>query len=91
MDVIFASFYLVFKIVRTIIGSASEEFFKGCHRKDGVVDEKKIDEFVSDLWDWDWDSVIVRPLVKVETEFRNIYSDTTAQRIYIFPYKELEL
>lgn len=75
----------------TIIGSASEEFFKGCHRKDGVVDEKKIDEFVSDLWDWDWDSVIVRPLVKVETEFRNIYSDTTAQRIYIFPYKELEL
>ncbi len=29
--------------------------------------------------DWDW--------VKVNTEFRNISSDTTAQRIYIFRIK----
>ena len=74
----------------TFIGPTSEEFFKECHRKNGVA-EDNIDKFISDLWDWDWDSVIVRPLVKVKTEFREISCDTTAQRIYVFPYKELEL
>ena len=72
------------------VGPTSEEFFKECHRKNGVAEEN-IDNFVSDLWDWNWDSVIVRPLVKIKTEFREISSDTTAQRIYVFPYKELEL
>ena len=52
----------------TFIGPTSEEFFKECHRKNGVTEED-IDKFVSDLWDWDWDSVIVRPLVKVKTGF----------------------
>ena len=75
----------------TFIGPASEEFFKDCHRQNGVVDEKLIDKFVSDLWDWDWDSVIVRPLLKIETRFSEISSETTTQRIYIFPYKELGL
>ena len=74
----------------TFIGPTSEEFFKECHRKNGVA-EDNIDKFVSDLWDWDWDSVIVRPLVKVKTEFREISSDTTAQRIYVFPYKDLQV
>ena len=74
----------------TFVGPTSEEFFKECHRENGVAEEN-IDNFVSDLWDWDWDSVIVRPLVKVKTEFREISSDTTAQRIYVFPYKDLQV
>lgn len=75
----------------TFVGSTSEEFFKECHRKNGVEDEEKIDKFVSDLWDWDWDSVIVRPLVKIKSRFIDTSSDTTAQRIYVFPYRELKL
>ncbi len=75
----------------TFVGSVSKEFFKEWHRKNGVVDEKIIDKFVSDLWDWDWDSVIVRPLVKVKTGFIETSSDTTTQRVYIFPYRELKL
>ena len=75
----------------TFVGPTSDEFFKECHRKDGVTDEKKIDEFVSDLWDWDWDSVVVKPLIKIGTGLREVPSETTAQRIYVFPYKELEL
>ena len=65
-------------------------FSRNVIEKNGVA-EDNIDKFISDLWDWDWDSVIVRPLVKVKTEFREISCDTTAQRIYVFPYKELEL
>lgn len=56
-----------------------------------MEDEEKIDKFVSDLWDWDWDSVIVRPLVKIKSRFIDTSSDTTAQRIYVFPYRELKL
>lgn len=74
----------------TFVGPTSEEFFKEKYRRHGAANEQAIDELVSKLWDWDWDSVIVRPLVKVETEFREISSDTTAQRIYIFPYRTLE-
>ena len=75
----------------TIVGPVSEEFFKEKFRRRGAANEEVVEEMVSDLWDWDWDSVIVKPLVKVETEFREISSDTTAHRIYVFPYKELEL
>lgn len=63
----------------TFIGPTSEDFFK------------ENDEPVSQLWDWDWDTVIVRPLVNVESEFIETSSDTTAQRIYVFPYRELTL
>ena len=73
----------------TFVGPTSEEFFKECHRKNGVEDEEKIEKFVSDLWDWD--SVIVSPLVKVKSGFIDTSSDTTAQRIYVFPYRELKL
>ena len=75
----------------TFVGPVSEEFFKEKFRRRGAANEEVVEEMVSDLWDWDWDSVIVKPLVKVETEFREISSDTTAHRIYVFPYKELEL
>ena len=75
----------------TFVGPVSEEFFKECHRKNGVEDEEKINKFVSELWDWDWDSVIVRPLVKVKSGFIDTSSEATAQRIYVFPYRELKL
>lgn len=74
----------------TFVGSASKEFFKEMYRKRGALEEK-LDELVSQLWDWDWDSVVVKPLVKIDTGLGEMPSETTAQRIYVFPYKELEL
>lgn len=74
----------------TFVGSASKEFFKEMYRKRGTLEEK-LDELVSQLWDWDWDSVVVKPLVKIDTGLGEMPSETTAQRIYVFPHKELEL
>lgn len=74
----------------TFVGPASKEFFKEMYRKRGALEEK-IDELVSQLCDWDWDSVVVKPLVKIDTGLGEMPSETTAQRIYVFPYKELEL
>ena len=73
------------------IGPITEQFLREMYRRDGEIKEEKIDELISNLWDWDWDSVIVKPLVEVETELGEISSETTAQRIYIFPYKKLKL
>ncbi|MBQ7852825.1 MAG: hypothetical protein IJ342_08155 [Muribaculaceae bacterium] len=75
----------------TFISPITEQFLREMYRKDGEIKEEKIDELISNLWDWDWDSVIVKPLVEVETELGEISSETTAQRIYIFPYKKLKL
>lgn len=73
------------------VGPISEEFLKEKYRRQGAANEKVIDERISNLWDWDWDSVIIRPLVKVKSGFIDTSSDTTAQRIYVFPYRELKL
>lgn len=75
----------------TFVGPATEAFFKDCHRKTEWKMKIKIGKLVSDLWDWDWHSVIVRPLVEVESGFIETSSDTTAQRIYVFPYRDLKL
>ena len=55
----------------------------------GSLIEKDFQEYKSELWNWDWDKVVVRPLVKIKTECDEISSETTVQRIYIFPYKTL--
>lgn len=70
------------------VGPVSKEFFKEMYRKRGALEEK-IDELVSQLWDWNWDSVVVKPLVKIDTGLGEMPSETTAQRIYIFPYRDL--
>lgn len=74
----------------TFVGPASKEFFKEMYRKRGALEEK-IDELVSQLWDWNWDSVVVKPLVIIDTGLGEMPSETTAQRIYIFPYRDLRL
>ncbi|MDE6754343.1 MAG: hypothetical protein K2J82_07010 [Muribaculaceae bacterium] len=74
----------------TLIGPTSEEFFKEKYRKCGAA-EDKIDEFVSQLWDWEWDTVVVKPLVKIDIGSGEMPSEITAQRIYLFPYKESAL
>lgn len=70
-----------------IIGPLTVDFLRKDFNKDGPRSEEDFQEYKSDLWDWDWDEVVVRPLVKIKTEFGEIASDTTAKRIFIFPYK----
>lgn len=71
-----------------VIDPLTEDFLRKDFNQDGSRSEEDFQEYKSDLWDWDWDEVVVRPLVKIKTEFGEITSDTTAKRIFIFPYKE---
>lgn len=72
-----------------IVGPLTVDFLRKDFNKFGPRSEKDFQEYKSELWDWDWDKVVVRPLVKIKNEFIEISSETTAQRIYILPYKTL--
>jgi len=69
-----------------VVGSLTADFLN----KFGPRNEEDFQEYKSDLCDWGWDKIVVRPLVKIKTKFGEISSDPTAQRIYNFPYKTLQ-
>lgn len=57
-----------------------------------MIKYNSVDEAVEDWNDWDWDSVIVRPLVRVKDTFGEAMPETVlVQRVNIFPYKRFEL
>ncbi len=62
-----------------VIDPLTEDFLRKDFNQDGSRSEEDFQEYKSDLWDWDWDEVVVRPLVKIKTEFGEIASDTTAK------------
>ena len=72
-----------------VVGPLTVDFLRKDFNKYGPRSEKDFQEYKSELWDWDWDKVVVRPLVKIKTEYGEISSETIVQRIYIFPYKTL--
>ncbi len=74
-----------------VVGPVSVDFMRSNFDKNGYRNEEDFQKYMSRLWDWDWDTVIVHPLVKIKTEFGEISSDMTAQRIYLFPYQELKI
>ena len=43
------------------------------------------------LWDWLWDSVIIRPLVTLERSGEVMKSEALVRRICLFPYREFEV
>ena len=48
------------------------------------------EDFVKEgLWDCDWDSVIVRPLVKIDNE--EWYDKMLVRRPFVFPYKQFDI
>lgn len=74
-----------------VVGPVTVDFLRKDFNKYGPRSEEDFQEYKSELWDWDWDKVVVRPLVKIKTEYGEISSETIAQRINIFPYKTLSI
>ena len=72
-----------------VVGPLTPDFLKKEFEQDDFRDDIPFEEYLKQLWDWDWDKVVVRPLVKIETKYGEIATDTTAQRIYLFPYYSL--
>ena len=48
------------------------------------------DDYIKEgLWDCDWDSVIVRPLVKIDNE--EWHERMLVHRPFVFPYKKFDI
>lgn len=78
-----------FVIPAIVIGPFSEDVIKQWFDELPEVDD--YEHYVECFTDWDWDAVMVRPLVRVEDEF-GLLGDTLAiSRVYVFPYRKFEL
>ena len=47
------------------------------------------EDYVNDWDDWHWDSVAVRPLVKLKSCFEQMTDTEVVPRVYLFPYHKL--
>jgi ribonuclease J len=73
-----------------IVGPITEEFLKSQTEADALC-PLSYDEIKEDMWDWDWDCVVVRPLVRLANEYDTIPELALVHRVDIFPYKEFDL
>ena len=46
------------------------------------------EDFIASLYDWDWDSMVVNPLVKLSNGFDEMTDKEIVPRVYLFPYRE---
>lgn len=72
-----------------IVGPITEDFLKAHIEADDLC-PMSYDEVKENMWDWNWDCVVVRPLVRLANEYDTIPELTFVHRIDIFPYKEFD-
>ena len=65
------------------------EFIRECYEQDEEwqVFCPDLEESLKGWNDWDWDQVVVQPLVK-ECAFQKMNDIEYTSRIYLFPYRE---
>ena len=67
----------------------TKEYMRAFYEADGWTD---VDEMIDGLSDYEWDAVIVRPLVRIKCDtFGEMGETEIIQRTDIFPYKKYEL
>lgn len=77
-----------------VVGPITEQYLRELYERDKAfqMGHDSADEAVAAWCDWDWDSIIVRPLVRL----RNCWGEEMGQtvlvhRVYSFPYKKFEV
>lgn len=85
-DKAYAIYYAGFNVVISceIIGPITEEFVRKQYEK-YVLMPNTDEEYVEKLWDWHWDTVIIKPLVRIKNEFKELPDFDDVNRIYLFP------
>lgn len=66
-------------------GPLTEEFLRRQFDADIFSVSDTFEEYIEKLWDWDWDQVVVRPLVQLANRFTSTSPQLPTQRIYLFP------
>lgn len=76
-----------------VVGPLTEEYLRKFYDtdKDMQFAFSSADEAVEQWIDWDWDSIIVRPLVRLKNDWEEMGETVMVRRVYVFPYKKFEI
>ena len=88
---IYEGFNAVFPAI--VVESLSEEYLRRSYTAEGWdFDNPSVDELIKNWWDWNWDSVVVRPLVRIIDCCMIPMGETViVNRVYVFPYKKFDI
>lgn len=72
-----------------VVGPLTEEYLRKLYETDTDLQTgySSTDEVVEKWPDWNWDSVIVRPLVRLKNDWEEMSETVMVNRVYLFPYK----
>lgn len=75
-----------------IVGPLTEEYLRQLYETDPEMQlgYSSADEAIERWSDWNWDSVIVRPLVRLKNDWEEMGENVIINRVYLFPYKVFE-
>lgn len=59
--------------------------------EEGYGTSDTFEEFLETHYDWGWDAVIVRPLVRLKNDWEERGETEVIQRVYLIPYKTFEI
>lgn len=76
-----------------VVGPLTEEFLRKLYEtnEDMQIGYSSADEAVEQWSDWNWDSVIVRPLVRLKNDWEEMGDTVMINRVYVFQYKRFEV
>lgn len=86
-DKVYAIYYAGYNVIIPceVIGPITEEFVRKQYEEDGLTSDT-YEEYVEGFWDWHWDTVIVKPLVCISSDFEELPELIDVNRIYLFPF-----
>ena len=74
-----------------VVGPLTCEYLEELYRQRSAGSAQSREEFIDSWLDWNWDSVIVRPLVHLRNDWEEMGETVIINRVYLFPYKEFEI
>ena len=76
-----------------VVGPLTKEYLRNLYETDTEmqIGYSSADDAVERWSDWDWDSVIVRPLVRLRNDWEEMGETVMVRRVYLFPYKKFDI
>lgn len=76
-----------------VVGPLTEEYLRNLYETDPEmqIGYSSADDAVERWLDWNWDSVIVRPLVRLRNDWEEMGETVMVNRVYLFPYIKFEI
>ncbi|MDE6480833.1 MAG: hypothetical protein K2L45_11255 [Muribaculaceae bacterium] len=76
-----------------VVGPLTEEYLRNLYEtdEDMRIGYASADEAVEQWTDWNWDSIIIRPLVRLKNDWEEMGETVIVNRVYVFPYKKYQV